>query len=109
MSERTVALNIGRGAHGSEREMSETDWWAFRSSLKFIVEYWHGTIYTEANGIGTWEGETEDSYVIVAGMPTDALGHVRQSLAGLARIYNQDAIAMTVGTVDLVTPSEEDE
>ena len=101
MSNQTVIINIGGGNLTPER------WRDFKRTLSYGLRYEPSTVvYTEAEGTGYWEGETEPSYVVVAEMEPETVRAVRIWLVDLARRFNQDAIAMTVGTVDLITQEE---
>jgi hypothetical protein len=103
MEHQTVIVNIGRGSEESGRKMSHYRWTDFTDELLLAVADDIDTIvYTMAHGVGIWEGEVEDSFVVVASMTDTATDTLRQALVILARKYRQDAIALTVGTVELI-------
>lgn len=61
-------------------------------------------------GEGSWDGVTEDSVKITFGLKSalteEALDSLRHTLTGLARFYDQDAIALTIGQSELIYARE---
>ena len=107
-----ITITIGRNRRpGSEiapfTPLSAGDWLRFRVEILEALEpltgpkAWTETHYGEAE----WEGVKEESAkVTVLGAWTDAAGlaTLRNRLRNLAAQYDQDAIAVSVGTSDLV-------
>lgn len=66
-------------------------------------------IVEQHRGKGEWNGQEEESCKVTiladfAEYPTDVISTIKGYLASLAQQYSQDAIALTVGVSELVSP-----
>lgn len=113
----SVTVTIGRNV-GSE-PMGYGLWDSFRESVADSLTMWcrinmrdGDFTLSHSHGVGEWDGVPEDSYTVTAygiGSLADAANvfeAVQRSMAGYAGFWEQDAIAVTLGTVALVSPSE---
>lgn len=105
----TYTVTIGRNV--GTTPMPERDWAAFQRQVEYALSEslgW-GEPYPERHtGVGVWDGVTEESFKVTAftNYPADpySVSLLRDRLAVLAGDYNQDAIALTLGESELVTP-----
>lgn len=98
----TITISIGRG--GNERKLSFTRWLDFATHIRALLTKTNSEIYVDAaESIGEWEGVAEDSLTWVASVDEDNLDYTRGFLARTAEIYNQDAIALTIGETELIS------
>ena len=102
----TVVVSIGRGAHASQEPLDERSWHWFRASVRtLLAEVVDGTVHVNsASSVGEWNGEPEESSTFVAEVPVHGLGALRNGLRFLAAIHGQEAIALTTGHTEFVTP-----
>jgi hypothetical protein len=101
MSDVTVTISIGRNV--DDAPMSATAWSRFRADVRESLNLCDGTLYVDAaQSVGEWEGVREDSATFVAAVSLDCVPLIRADLHGLCLTYGQDAIALTVGTTELV-------
>lgn len=91
----TVTVSIGRNV--GTLPMLEHDWQAFAADTTRIVRNLSSTVHFLGFGSGEYEGETEESYTIVATTIVPSLQGMRDALALLARENGQEAIAVTSG------------
>ena len=101
----TITITIGRNVPtaGLPIEMDDRSWAGFKNDVQTVLDNHYATVYVKAAaGRGEWEGIEEENATYVAALDPAFLAHLRQALAGLAYDYGQDAIALTVGTTDLV-------
>lgn len=97
----TVTVSIGRNV--GDQPMNDTDWQNFISAVGASVKRDAKAVYVDAAASrGEWEGIGEDSRTWVADIDEWDLGALRGSLKEWARIFRQDAIALTVGQTELV-------
>ena len=105
-------VTIGRNV-GSE-PMPRLLWEAFSRNVVETLT-WAGSRRGEANptvevrrGITSWEGQSEHSHRITLRVNEElypeTLAQVRNELAGYAKAYEQEAIALAVATSDLIYP-----
>jgi hypothetical protein len=85
--------------------LSRRDWLAFIADVEHVMDVL-GTVEVHV-GTGTWNGVREDSahLTVLRSVPaSDAstLPWTRGLLADLAARWGQDAIALTVGTSELI-------
>lgn len=99
-----ITVSIGRNI--GERPMTATAWARFQlQTFELVVE--RADVLSQTVGTSLWidDGETvcEDSYSII-GRPhgVTSVRVIRSGLARLAKIYRQDAIALTTATADFV-------
>ena len=108
----TIGRNVPSN-HGSP--MSDLDWSTFEDDvtealLSGFPCHRHLTVEVH-RGIGTWDGVTEESVKVTVLSPAqlpdvvescyDVL-HIRSELRERAAFYGQDAIALTIGTSELI-------
>lgn len=97
----TITVSIGRNV-GTE-PLSDPTWRTFRTTVGNVVATWCETIYvSDAGCVGHWDGVDEESRTWVgewAGYGEPNL--LIDRLAEVARVYGQDAIAVTTGTTVL--------
>jgi hypothetical protein len=97
--ETAVVVVIGRGV--GEAELEYLKWQYFISDLIGLVKKAGGQIYTEAHGTGHCGGQIEDSYIVSFGQAN--LASIRHMLGRLAYEYDQECIALIIGTCELVS------
>jgi hypothetical protein len=102
----TVSVTIGRNIGGSDAvPMADHLWQEFRaltgSTLANLLAPDFSASY---DGVGEWDGAPEESTLFVASGVTSTTTSetLRLVLETLARKFGQDAIALTVGTTELV-------
>lgn len=116
----TIGRNRTRVTHnldGTETlthtPMSDHDWTHFKHAVKYALNEsigW-GEPYPETHdGIGTWDGVTEESHKVTAFTATVmaddySLKLLRDRLRQLAFDYGQQAIALHIGECELVEPA----
>jgi len=102
MDNATITVSAGRNI--GAQPMGPDAWAQFRADIAQAIHDAQGEIFVhDARSRGEWEGVAEDSATFVASVPRDYLPHVRDGLAYLARLYRQDALALTVGATEFVT------
>jgi hypothetical protein len=85
--------------------MAEDRWQAFRDGISGHLARFADVVYVNAaHSVGEWDGVPEASATYVADMPADNVRALRACLVLDCGKYGQDAIALTVGHTDLVTP-----
>lgn len=95
-----IVVSIGRNV--DDVPMDTDTWDAFKGETMWAAQATAETIYSRSEGVGTWEGKREDTYVVTFEARDYNLPRLREKLGKLAARYGQDAIALTVGTTDLV-------
>ena len=102
----TVVVSIGRGAHASQQPLDDRTWQAFRNHVRtLLTEVVDGTVHVDdAQSRGEWNNQPEDSSTYVAEVPVHGLAALRNGLRFLATIHGQEAIALTTGHTEFVTP-----
>ena len=97
------AITIGRGA--VDRALADPDWSQFCRATVELTGYHARAIHVQNRGLGRWDGRTEENFVVVFSRLSDqGLVAVRFGLRQHARDYGQDAIALLIGTTELITP-----
>lgn len=110
-SDPTVILSIGIPAYPHEPGYLSGDLWiVFRDDLKAVSRR-HAAgrlLHFRGEGTGNYVDDNgvaheELSYTVVFTLHEDtSLDELRRDLAGLARCYGQDSIALTIGQTTLV-------
>lgn len=97
----TVTVSVGRniGQHGEPMSMAA---WQDLTARVVTIGRANGMIYFAGFGDGTYLGTAEDSFTIVAGIGVHNLQRVRREIAALCEPFGQDAIAVSVGSTELV-------
>lgn len=91
--------------HRYPLDLDDRDWQLFRDRILCGIENYDGVIHASIVGesvSGPWG--TEDAAWFAGTVPADRLDAVREWLVGEATEFHQDAIALTVGTTELVYP-----
>lgn len=106
MSKITVTVSIGRGAHAAQQPLDDIDWASFRRLVAaLLTETIDGTLHVDdALSVGVWDGVPEESATFVAEVGQHSLGVIRAGLRFLAVAYGQQAIALTIGHTEFVSP-----
>lgn len=82
-------------------------WELFQATKRTDAYGWDNPEYVATierhNGIGLWEGKAEEStkLTLLSEYPMTHLNGFREQLSELARMYGQDAIALTIGESEL--------
>jgi hypothetical protein len=102
----TATVSIGRGAHAAQQPLSDAEWDGFRGIVAtLLTSVADGTLHVDsALSTGEWNGEPEESATFVAEVPVTHLAVVRSGLRLLAQFYGQEAIALTLGHTEFITP-----
>ena len=105
----SYTVTIGRNV-GTE-PMSDERWEEFQTSVtidfNFVVNGFQAGAgqWEEHRGQGIWEGTPEDSFKVTVlleeEIPKDRLDQLRRYLSENARLFDQDAIALTIGVSEL--------
>jgi hypothetical protein len=98
----TATITIGRNVNGP---MDRERWDRFQLLLLRSIDDLAvpGILYFDGVGEGTWDGQVEQAYTVVVGLPEECLPILRLRLKDLARHFDQDAIALTVGETQLLS------
>lgn len=96
----TVTVSIGRNV-GSV-PMSDEAWQNFGHAVGALLGRCSIVYVSAAESRGEWEGIAEDSRTWVAECTEHDAGYVREGLRALAAEFRQDAIALTIGSTELV-------
>ena len=107
MSEQTtVVVSIGRRAHAAQEPLDRFDWHRFKEAVAALLsEATDSTLHVDgALSVGVWNDVAEESATFVASVPEHAVRTVRAGLRWMAKEWGQEAIALTVGTTEFVTP-----
>lgn len=101
----SIGRNLGAVAGPAQgTPLSTDDWQTFRDLTRLALARHAGPILSTADGLGFWEGRSEDTYILVGA--GDTVTHeLAEALRVLAYRYRQDAIAVTVGAPTFVEPA----
>lgn len=96
-----TVVSIGRDVNG--HALNPTQWALFKSETRQAVELLTPLVFV-GEGEGIWEDQREVAYTVIgaatlSGANADLL---RYRLEALARNYEQDAIALTLGETEFV-------
>lgn len=102
-----ITATIGRNVEGVP--MPDPQWAQFQADLYAdmcdALEVPADAAWDVHNGIGIWQGETEPSHKLAVILDHNVdpamVDDLRRRLSELARHYDQDAIALTIGTSEL--------
>lgn len=99
---KTATISIGRG--GGSRRLSDESWSEFTTHINQLFHHTGATVFVNAaESIGEWEGVAEESRTWVADIGSVSRDFITGWLQMTARTFEQDAIALTIGTTTLVT------
>lgn len=97
-------VSIGRNVNG--KPMTEDKWRNFRMRLHWTVEKFTGPIVSVCNGTGTYQGVSEDTYIVV-GMQNPSEADKEALTAALTYLsfkYDQESIALTIAEPHFIKP-----
>lgn len=109
-----ISVTIGRRDNVNGLELSDHEWAAFKSCTVDLVAQGIGcTVVVQNEGLGEWEGVSEGNFVVI-GIRDEAFTDrdkrdVRHLLSVFARLNDQDSIALSFGTSELVEAEAVDE
>ncbi len=97
------AITIGRGA--GNRRLSDLAWAEFRQVVVGLAGSYARAIHVRNRGLGQWDDQAEENFVVIfSGMHNSHSTALRPDLGQTAHQYDQDAIALLLGTSELITP-----
>ena len=107
MTTHSITVTIGRNV--GDVPMSERRWHEFDTDVQGTLAnnvFARQIIAVERHlGRGSWEGVEEDSikitYLLKSALTDEAIATLSRDLSELAWFYDQDAIALTIGTSTL--------
>lgn len=109
----TYSATIGRNVGATP--MSDDMWSMFKGHVFALLSSYvthNGDVVEQHEGVGVWHGETEQSCkvtLLAVHEITDAqLADLRKGLTYYAEGHNQDAIALTIGTSELLSARREE-
>ena len=103
----TLTISVGRNVGSTP--MSDDDWLTFRSVVSFAIGATVGRHDTIHSGTGIWNGVPEDSTIWTLFTPRPYLSKLVEELAEVARAFDQDTIAVTIGQPIVVTAAAGDD
>jgi hypothetical protein len=100
-----VTVTIGRGNPQDANYLKAARWADFKAVTRAQIEGLFGfQVVFAGDSTGEWEGSWEQNHAIIGiREPKDDLEVIEQVIRSLARVYNQDAIALCFGRSFLVT------
>lgn len=102
------AVTVSFGRNIGADPMPAADWRRFRTKVRrALVDACPDAVLETHHGVGVWDGVREQSCKVTAlagDLAPTALGRLHSALGELAAAFRQDAIAVTVGRSELVTP-----
>lgn len=104
----SLYISIGRnyGALAGPREgqpMTTNEWSWFKQLTEAAVRAHTAGVFTDAEGLSSWQGQSEDTHLWVAA--GDSVPHaLATALGSLAAQFFQDAIAVSVGVPTFIQP-----
>lgn len=110
-SKQTLTVSIGRNVTDRDtlatRPMYSTTWESFRNNVTLALHDVRAEILFIGTGLGLYQGQSEESATWVATVVSDTTSSNRKvadleaSLKDLARFYDQECIALTIGRTTL--------
>lgn len=102
-----ITVTIGRNV--GDTPMSVARWSEYRSDVAALLRRLAASginpTFEFHNGYGEWHGVAEDSHkatlMLNHALADDDIAWLRRDLADLAWLYDQDAIALTIGVSEL--------
>lgn len=99
----TATISIGRG--GLDRRLSDIAWREFSGHIRAMLDRIDATVFVDgAESIGEWDGVAEESRTWVADIGDHSPAFITGWLQVTAAVFEQDAIALTIGETTLVEP-----
>lgn len=97
----TVTISIGRNV--GDQPMSADKWRRFRADIGRRLRAAGANVFVDtAVSTGTWDGVREQSATWVASVEANRLETIRVGLERACRLFQQDAIALTIGQTELL-------
>jgi hypothetical protein len=107
--DRTLTVSIGRNVGGYEEfgadigKLDDRAWAEFQTRTLSTLRVAGAKLHFSGVGVGFFEGQTEESFTAVASVSDDNdLEYLRHSLRILCELYDQQSIALTIGTTEFV-------
>lgn len=97
-------VSIGRGNTESINHLNDRKWSAFQREITSVCQD-NGEVTFVTSGTSTskhWG--VEASYTVGVHLRHNSLGHLTNKLSDLAAVFEQEAISVTVGNTEMVTP-----
>ena len=93
----TIVVSIGRnipaGQHSQNSEpLHEKAWEDFKAHTFTLITTARATVVSVSTGQGEWEGESEETFVVIAIIETGNVAPLREALRSVGARYGQDAI-----------------
>lgn len=101
----TVTITVGRNVPtaGLPVEMDAVQWGGFRDTVTAALGVIGAEVFVAAaKGTGYWDGIIEENATWVAAVPQGEIEFLRREAARWCRLYSQDAVALTVGSTELI-------
>lgn len=106
----SITVTIGRVKHTTKQPMTDAEWANFKGEVVANVSAFahdYGLVHAQGyDGNGQYDGYAEESYHVTAvtdrGFVNINLVPLRRRLIELAKEYDQDAIAFSVGQSSLL-------
>ena len=96
-SPQTYTLTIGRNVN--KTPLPNHKWEGFKSSINSFIESHNSEIFVSSEGSGEWKGIKEENFTWVFSTKKYLdLDHLKS----LAKLFKQDAIALTRGSTQLI-------
>lgn len=92
----TAWISLGRNRNDCDEPLNGSAWQAFKSNLDELIEAHDGITVCKVNGDSSWNGESEETALVLVTFPRANVPHVRLNLAALAYAYCQDGIGFVV-------------
>lgn len=104
----SLTVTIGRNYtnDGETFTLDDESWLNFQGEVRHLLGGYTGTL-EQHMGVGYWQGVPEESAkitLLVENSLNVNTGYIRVNLERLARTYDQDAIALTIGESELIEP-----
>ena len=100
-----MSLTVSIGRNVGNAPLSDDDWRAFKADVLNALSATVGKSDAEFTGHGSWEGVSEESELFLTYEPNlNNKEYLERWLSDIAKDFGQDAIAVTVGSVDFVAP-----
>jgi hypothetical protein len=107
---RAVTVTIGRNL--ADGQLSPESWSEYIGRTRAVVAAVSDEIWVASRYKGRWAGETEDAFVVYAGLPENKdepswqmygrENMLRERLRNLASEYGQESVGVTFGENELV-------
>jgi hypothetical protein len=93
----TIVVGIGRRDNVNGLNLTEDEWRGFRGDVDLALRVSGVEVFFAGEGVGEYAGLREDSASWIGATSVRPNVALERKLAGLARQYDQDSIAVTYG------------